>query len=303
MPDQLQFIKAQRAIRYKGARPGITPREQFLREARHAAFAGALRTPEGVGIAPAVLGIGDGGVRYAYVDSPPLLSTFVQQSPSLTTAGRRLGAALASLHRMPTYWIAMEPAPRFVWSPIELTPASLTVLTSASLTYIRALQASEQLIECLDRLRIQEVEQTFIHRDATLSNVLASAGAQISLVDWELSGRGDPAVDVATVIGDGLWHWLADALSEDAEPLGEWINHNHPLFRSFRLLAQAVVSGYQTIGIADADKVARFVGVYVLTRVLAETESRGTFTFRSRLLAHIGKRVVVEPIHLWRLVG
>jgi hypothetical protein len=300
---QVQFIKQERELFYKGVKAGITPREQLLREARHAAFASAVRTPAGHAIAPAILEVAAHSVQYAFVDSPPLLAAFQEGSASLRPAGRALGVALASLHRTPTYWVPIEPAPRFVWSPAELTPASLTILTTATLTCIKALQASEQLIECLDRLRREEAESAFIHRDATLGNVLASPGGEVALVDWELSGRGDPAVDIATLIGDGLWYWLAEALGKPVKPEGEWIKRTHPLLASFRLMAQAFMSGYRSVGNLDADKVGRFVGLYLLTRVLAGTESRATFSVQLRLLAHIGQRLVLEPDHLWRLVG
>jgi len=57
------------------------------------------------------------------------------------------------------------------------------------------------LIVLLERARADWQPETVIHGDVRLSNVMVEASpARIRFIDWEMSGRGDPAWDVAGAI-------------------------------------------------------------------------------------------------------
>jgi aminoglycoside phosphotransferase (APT) family kinase protein len=118
--------------------------------------------------------------------------------------GGAVGWALAALHGAPSEAMAMAPGP---WALMGFrpSPTALRDLSPAGRELIRILQSTE-LPAQLEGLRRSWRSPALIHNDISPSNALvAPAGhrpgrALVTLVDWEVAGRGDPDWDVGSAL-------------------------------------------------------------------------------------------------------
>jgi aminoglycoside phosphotransferase (APT) family kinase protein len=222
---------------------------------------------------------------------------YLRRAGELERGAFRLGVILAALHRSRRPK-GLEDAPRLVWSLTSVTPEALATMTAASLEYIAKLQESDPLIDSLEALQGEETPAAVIHRDVTLLNVIVPSSRDVVLVDWELAGIGDPAVDLATPVADALSLWLITSRRERRSltcDLAGW--------QCWRSFARALMEGYGGHAGIHKAKIGSFAGAYLLTRGLAITEARGRLSGDAQVLAHVGQRLVLEPMRLWRLVG
>jgi len=131
-----------------------------------------------------------------------------------------LGGVLAQLHaiepdeeelRRDAPWVLALHRP-----PLE----ALSYLSAASIDLVLAIQSDEPLCRALDALREGWQARALVHRDVKRANCIAHRG-QIALVDWEMAGWGDPAVDIGSALAEcgpaapALW----DAYGGDADLL------------------------------------------------------------------------------------
>jgi aminoglycoside phosphotransferase (APT) family kinase protein len=100
----------------------------------------------------------------------------------------RIGAFLARLHAVPVPPALREPRP---WIARKLDEAR------ANLGWC---DGSPDLLERLRATRPAPVEETLIHGDLTLENVLVDGDRVAGLVDWPAGGPGDPRCDVALAL-------------------------------------------------------------------------------------------------------
>ncbi|HEY0590165.1 MAG TPA: phosphotransferase [Thermoanaerobaculia bacterium] len=124
-----------------------------------------------------------------------------------------LGSALAALHETKPAtrrsaerpWVFSIGAP-----PVEL----LRETSGAQYEVLRIVQGCAGLCRALERLGAAWKPAWLVHGDLRLENALLerSEGEErprVRLVDWELSGRGDPSWDVGSVIASLLWLWIS----------------------------------------------------------------------------------------------
>ncbi len=123
-----------------------------------------------------------------------------------------LGRAVAGLQGVPLPPEAERAEPWALGGHL-LRPEGLRELSPAGVELIRVVQDSG-LATRLDRLREGWRPEVLVHGDLSWSNVLVGAPdghdapPTVTIVDWELCGRGDPAWDVATVLAGYLSAWL-----------------------------------------------------------------------------------------------
>ncbi|UQN08021.1 phosphotransferase family protein [Deinococcus sp. QL22] len=140
-----------------------------------------------------------------------------------TSLAASLGDVLGILHgssdrslQSLTGLVAPEPAAFYLYRP---GLALLRDFSHACIDLIQMIQHSPEVCRFLDEVRQDWRAEAPIHHDVRWDNILVAAGSsqkgarsgkrQITLVDWESSGLGDPCWDVGTVFGDYLSFWLS----------------------------------------------------------------------------------------------
>lgn len=122
-------------------------------------------------------------------------------------AWRALGAALRELHRLPAPGGRGRPPP--IISVDRPGPGFLRHAGPDRIRLVRRIQRSPSWRRGLSALRSGWRVRSAVHGDLRLDNVLLDGGGDLRLVDWELSGPGDPAADLGWVVGDLLARGIA----------------------------------------------------------------------------------------------
>lgn len=129
---------------------------------------------------------------------------------------RRLGTALAALHRLPgpTFASRSPTAGEPPWI-LSLHNPSLDLLREASaanLELIALVQGELDFARHLDELAREWTSEALVHGDLRWDNCLIWPGqsrhSRLRIADWELAGAGDPTWDVGAVLGDALDVWV-----------------------------------------------------------------------------------------------
>lgn len=153
-----------------------------------------------------------------------------------------LGEALAALHRLLPGTEA--PLARPVLPPVELPSASgLQSGTPALWDCLRDLQQRRRLVAGYERWRDGLGAACVTHGDLKLDNVVIAA-ERVQLVDWELSGLGDPWVDVGGAIGSMTTVWLDGLALSPGEPAEQWVDGSSVSYGFLRAAVGAFVDGY-----------------------------------------------------------
>lgn len=170
--------------------------------------------------------------------------------PALAAA---IGKALGTLHRLT--WTRGEQEGK-AGSPIIQLPWILSIhrpnlgmlqnLSSTTIQAIKIIQRFPEFGDLLDSLRHEWVDKTLIHFDIKSDNCLIMTRrsgrkkTELKIVDWELSGVGDPCWDAGSVFADYLAFWLGsipitgETLPEQFLELARYpLSTMHPAIRSF----------------------------------------------------------------------
>ena len=131
---------------------------------------------------------------------------------------RALGLQLAALHAFgddsPPLHDARFATPPWVLSVGCPSTSVLATSSAASLHLIRLVQESADFTERINQLRDDWRTDALIHRDLRWENCLLRRDAatgrwrRVSIIDWELTGRGDAAWDLGTLLASYLRLWL-----------------------------------------------------------------------------------------------
>lgn len=133
-----------------------------------------------------------------------------------TSLAKQLGDALGALHRESAAETDRLGARGPAWV-LSLHHPDLSVfrdVSAANLQLIKLLQGADEFCHLLDDLRASWANDALIHGDVKADNVIAFAPktsgrkTRLSLVDWEMAGRGDACWDVGSVFGEYLATWL-----------------------------------------------------------------------------------------------
>lgn len=125
--------------------------------------------------------------------------------------GRSIGAALGALRAVP----APPGSPGTPWSfPVHAPDdVMLNGLSAANRACLSVVQDEGELPRLLAGFDATWGATCFMHGDVRFANVLvregSGDGAQVTLVDWEFAGPGDPAWDVGCLLAEYADLWLA----------------------------------------------------------------------------------------------
>jgi hypothetical protein len=155
-----------------------------------------------------------------------LVTRVVPNSKSLMDLSRRrriysetvacaLGNALGHFHRLvaATGYSGASSADfvPFPFRAVEPELSMLVSLSAANVDLVRVVQNSDGYLPLLRKARADWNPEHLIHGDVRMDNCILSGSrrsGRVTIVDWELSGRGDPAWDVGTVLAEYIGAWL-----------------------------------------------------------------------------------------------
>jgi hypothetical protein len=190
----------------------------------------------------------------------------------------------------------------------------LQTSSAASLQLIRLVQSSTEFCELIDGLRQNWRIDSLVHRDLRWDNCLFPRGAArkrapVTIVDWEMCGKGDAAWDLGTLFGGYLRLWLGSvpiigdvplerALGQARFPLEKL----HPAMRS---LWDAYLSKRAATAEAPTElaiRVSRFAAANLLQTVFETAQASMTFsphlTYFVQLSFNILQRPAEAAVHL-----
>ncbi|MGZ4341287.1 MAG: phosphotransferase family protein [Solirubrobacteraceae bacterium] len=153
---------------------------------------------------------------------------------------RALGRSLAVLHGLSACGLEGPAETDRTWGLTLPEPSHELVLglSSAAQDLVARLQANPAMIERLARVRDTGGDDAFIHGDLRWDNCLAIAPprsrrkTRVLLVDWELAGRGESALDVGSVLAEYLSAWVGSIPIVDMTDPRRLLSHaKYPLRR------------------------------------------------------------------------
>jgi aminoglycoside phosphotransferase (APT) family kinase protein len=136
------------------------------------------------------------------------------------------GRSLARLHALPPEVLGGVAPPLPAAPPHRPDLDGLRTLSGAAIELTRIVQRSSEFCADLDEiLTTPPPAVAVVHGDVRWGNCVAlrrrSRGwSGLQLVDWELCGAGDPAVDVGAFIGEYLRAWIGSMPVADARDPG-----------------------------------------------------------------------------------
>jgi thiamine kinase-like enzyme len=205
----------------------------------------------------------------------------------------RIAELLASLHRLEVDSALRAHPDRILQLPfqsmLDITPEELS--QGPGLEYGLFVEAVQAIDEELGKLAAQWYPRSFVHFDARDDNILLipprdATPGRVALVDWEMSGFGDPLYDVGTVIGQLVY----DALRR--------INHGQEPQIPGRLIT-AFVAVYGHAASVSPDEVAAravpYAGLFLLQRALATMQVVGGIGSAGHLALALGRQFLSNP--------
>jgi Ser/Thr protein kinase RdoA (MazF antagonist) len=154
---------------------------------------------------------------------------------------RTLGRGLAALHGLAANGVGDRPTDvERMWALQFAEPSHELILdlSAGAQDLIARLQANRAMIDRLTGLRDDDHRDAFVHGDLRWENCVAIAApgskrrTRTLLVDWELAGRGETALDVGTVLAEYLGAWVGSIpIVEMAAPGRLLFQARYPLRR------------------------------------------------------------------------
>jgi aminoglycoside phosphotransferase (APT) family kinase protein len=223
---------------------------------------------------------------------------------------REAGRGLAVLHSVPGAFVADLDGPDNVrrLRPHRLDLSAVHTLTPASLELIRMIQGVEELCSSLDELAASFRRDSVIHGDVRWNNCLAwrnSDGGRwtrLHLIDWELCGAGDPALDVGAFFGEYLRAWLQSIPIADPRDPGRLIAHAGLPLRRMRPALRAFWDAYTEHSTETATVLSRrlrraipFAAVRLLMAALEEAQVLDELSARVLYLLPLSQNILRRP--------
>lgn len=155
-----------------------------------------------------------------------------------------IGAALAHVQilgraAVSSFVVRGDLAERLLWTSPELFAS----LGPASLGLFRQVQSSRRAMATLTRLLEEETAERALlsHGDLRQPNIMVHRG-QVTLVDWELCGLGDPARDLGMLLAEDVRAWLLPRDPHEVQSRAELEQHARALLDGWE--GAAVELGY-----------------------------------------------------------
>ena len=165
------------------------------------------------------------------------------------------------------------------------------------------------LCDHLDSLRLDWEATTLIHNDVRWDNCLVSAApdtnrvTRLKLIDWELSGAGDPCWDIGCAFGEYLAFWLMSIpITGDAPPDRFLHLSRHPieqmqpairsLWQSYRLR----VDGDPAESMELLQRGVRYAAARLVQSAFERTQHSAWITSDVICLLQLSLNILQEPL-------
>jgi aminoglycoside phosphotransferase (APT) family kinase protein len=209
---------------------------------------------------------------------------------------RASGHSLALLHSRPPDSVGarpegLDPSWPLAWHRPWLD--ELRELSAVGAELLRLTQASKAMCDGLDELRESWRAESLIHGDARWENWIAlpalpsQARTRVVVVDWELAGGGDPALDVGAVMGEYLLAWLESIPVVDGRDPWRLLHHARLPLHRLRPSLGVFWSTYQQTsrGYGEGRSLRRTVRFAAVRLIQAAVEqARDSSQLRARML-------------------
>jgi aminoglycoside phosphotransferase (APT) family kinase protein len=219
---------------------------------------------------------------------------------------RALGRGLATLHRHSADGMGDQPADgermwalQFDEPPLEL----IRDLSAGAQDLVARLQANAPMMDRLTELREHDHQDVFVHGDLRWDNCLAIAArgsarrTQTLLIDWELAGRGEAALDVGTVFAEYLSAWVGSIpIVEVANP-GRLLSLARYPLRRMQPAIDAFWSAYRATSPAPPAlrRVLELASVRLLNTAVERAQVLTATSAHLVMLLQLAENVLREP--------
>jgi aminoglycoside phosphotransferase (APT) family kinase protein len=229
------------------------------------------------------------------------------------------GRALARLHAVPP--MALDGIPRVPYlarSTLLHQPDldTLRTLSEAAVQLTRILQGLDELCAGIDELLAGCSDASVIHGDVRWDNCLAlreghSKGwTGLRLIDWELSGAGDPSVDVGAFMGEYLRAWLQSIPVADPHDPGRLLAQARLPLRRMRPALRAFWQAYAVHAQGTAAELTNrlhratgFAAVRLLSAALEEAQTLAELRAGALALLSLSQNLLSRPREAAVLLG
>ena len=219
---------------------------------------------------------------------------------------RMLGRSLAALHRHAPDGLGDQPADaarmwalQFAEPPLEL----IRDLSVGAQDLVARLQANAPMMDRLTGLREHDHQDVFVHGDLRWDNCLAIAApgsgrrTQTLLIDWELAGRGEAALDVGTVFAEYLSAWVGSIPIVEVATPGRLLSlARYPLLR-MQPAMDAFWSAYRATSPAPPAlvRVLELAAVRLLNTAVERAQVLAAPSAHLVMLLQLAENVLREP--------
>jgi aminoglycoside phosphotransferase (APT) family kinase protein len=219
---------------------------------------------------------------------------------------RTLGHSLVVLHRQVPDGIGDQPADadrmwalQFAEPPLEL----IRDLSAGAQDLVARLQANPAMMDRLDRLREHDHQDAFVHGDLRWDNCLAIAApgssrrSQTLLIDWELAGRGEGALDVGTVLAEYLSAWVGSIPIVDVATPGRLLSLARYPLRRMQPAIDAFWSAYRSTSSTPPalGRVLELAAVRLLNTAVERAQVTAAPSAHLVMLLQLAENVLGEP--------
>jgi aminoglycoside phosphotransferase (APT) family kinase protein len=195
---------------------------------------------------------------------------------------RALGRVLATLHAVPPDDEELRCDAPWVLSLHRPRLEALRYLSAASIELIGAIQRDAAFAGALDDLRENWRVEALVHRDVKWANCIVTGATTIVLVDWEMAGWGDPALDVGSALGEFLgWRLRAGGDIGVPDP--------------------AIAAFWRAYGLDGApaaellERAVRYAGARLLQSAYEKTQETGLAHERADRAATLARDLLLSP--------
>jgi aminoglycoside phosphotransferase (APT) family kinase protein len=181
-------------------------------------------------------------------------------------------------------------------------------LSGATIELVTMLQQIPDLCDQLDLLQLQWKATTLIHNDVRWDNCLVFAApntgrvTRLKLVDWELSGAGDPLWDVGCAFSEYLAFWLTSIpITGDAPPDRYLHLSRHPIEQMQPAIRSLWESYLLRVGIDPAESMellqlaVRYAAARLVQSAFERTQHSAWVTSDVICLLQLGLNILQEP--------
>ncbi len=246
---------------------------------------------------PTVVAVDDEGITFAALDARSIFSGAVDGLQPAEASAAQLGTALARLHSGSTEGLPSAPTPypfASGWPWVE----DLIDMSWGDCEVIEIIQNSDALHSRVHEVRAGWRPTAPIHGDIRDANVMVDDDdpTQVTLIDWETGGCGDPAWDIASALGERLGTWIVAGERHPAGPAGA------DAFELVRVMS-SVWDAYRPAPAADdemLERALRWIPVRLVQRALEATASTLQASATTRATLQMAENLCLQPERLRR---